>query len=1044
MVDITSSPAPQPRLDRDLDTPSPSSRSASAYAYEISSSGSASPTAYFARPATPQRASLTPFRISPPNNSLMAGNSLLKTPRYPRTLGHGSMALYGSARTLSREDLAAVLEMRVLGPAQKELAVRVFDAAMRVKEWCREIEDWGWSGRWEEHGVRNDGQNLESEEIDNEAPQPKLDAHFEEHSSRLDQISADLAALEIDELKEHALGIHLSRSRPGSSYSGQSLTPSKLQLYNDFELFVTQAVVQSLPPLETLRRALQTWSIRLLVLRELPAFLISLTAAQNRMQTSNTVLQETTDRASALEYIGTLEAKIRDSSSYFERRIPDLGTKLDRMLDAVEGGEDQGTLPGQWIDDFETLEADYGVFASDAQRKLIELQFLQISMQEPRIEPTAENDSKEPTSQAPEGVETLNTDELGPKLESNDNGYFNQEVNRQPLQFDGQGDIPEPSTHAAPDASISDYVNSIRQGSDIDSSEERGDSLFGRSTSDRQENQTEGESEDLALADGEDSGPRRSSAVGREATIIRRASITSVESFKRGQVKTLHIRRHSRASSRSGRLSIDGDAPTTPLPSSPLAKRTPSWSTQPSSPLSMTTEEPKRIDAAVIGAVGDGEEVRLQSTPLREEATRRDSMSSVSSIPSAPTSPSQPMEDSPSAGPRQRLMSKVPKPPLNGMIHKKRQSLPNVDVEASAWPADNEFATQQSSNFSEKSPAPKSATMPLQEQISEIITALPTRIHLASSPSSPTNPAFDPKSMLGSSPLSNSTPPHGVKSHKRRSSLQDAFMRLRGSSHKHHPHGLTLSPVDDAGTRKSGANDPEIKLYHLTQPGASKPIKLFIRRVGENGERVMVRVGGGWADLGEYLRAFVEHHSRVVSAGGPAVMSAGDSTPTSTGKNRESGSTTGTPSRAETDSPEPFAASTPRILSNGGDDYAATPSPLLSGFAVTTDTPPTAGTASGSRKASGSPWEDAMSIGLAGPARRAKNRDLSEEKREWVNGVVEQARRTVSGSGAGPKAAEGEEKRSASRLGGAYKKVDIGSLGEAGKATKRVFLRSKE
>jgi len=73
---------------------------------------------------------------------------------------------------------------------------------------------------------------------------------------------------------------------------------------------------------------------------------------------------------------------------------------------------------------------------------------------------------------------------------------------------------------------------------------------------------------------------------------------------------------------------------------------------------------------------------------------------------------------------------------------------------------------------------------------------------------------------------------------------------------------LKLSPVKDG---KSGSNTTTagIRVYHLSKTGNSRetpPIKLFVRAVGENGERVMVRVGGGWADLAEYLREYSLHH----------------------------------------------------------------------------------------------------------------------------------------------------------------------------------------
>ena len=86
---------------------------------------------------------------------------------------------------------------------------------------------------------------------------------------------------------------------------------------------------------------------------------------------------------------------------------------------------------------------------------------------------------------------------------------------------------------------------------------------------------------------------------------------------------------------------------------------------------------------------------------------------------------------------------------------------------------------------------------------------------------------------------------------------------------------MTLAPAEPSTTKKNhtpsgggGASEGEVKLYHLTQAGREDPIKLFVRLVGE-GERVMVRVGGGWADLADYLRQYADHHgSRTVSGSG--------------------------------------------------------------------------------------------------------------------------------------------------------------------------------
>lgn len=82
---------------------------------------------------------------------------------------------------------------------------------------------------------------------------------------------------------------------------------------------------------------------------------------------------------------------------------------------------------------------------------------------------------------------------------------------------------------------------------------------------------------------------------------------------------------------------------------------------------------------------------------------------------------------------------------------------------------------------------------------------------------------------------------------------------------------LTLSPArTDASSRKGSLADPDIKLYHLTRSGHGReapPVKLFVRTIGD-GDRVMVRVGGGWADLGEYLKEYSLHHGSRATADG--------------------------------------------------------------------------------------------------------------------------------------------------------------------------------
>lgn len=93
--------------------------------------------------------------------------------------------------------------------------------------------------------------------------------------------------------------------------------------------------------------------------------------------------------------------------------------------------------------------------------------------------------------------------------------------------------------------------------------------------------------------------------------------------------------------------------------------------------------------------------------------------------------------------------------------------------------------------------------------------------------------------------------------------------QARTTQRKYSTEGITITPADASEPSvKRHLSDGETKMYHLQQPGRAHPIKLFVRLVGVD-ERVMVRVGGGWMNLEEYLRQYAEHHTHRTVIGGP-------------------------------------------------------------------------------------------------------------------------------------------------------------------------------
>ncbi|KAI7391032.1 hypothetical protein KC328_g7696, partial [Hortaea werneckii] len=318
---------------------------------------------------------------------------------------------------------------------------------------------------------------------------------------------------------------------------------------------------------------------------------------------------------------------------------------------------------------------------------------------------------------------------------------------------------------------------------------------------------------------------------------------------------------------------------------------------------------------------------------------------------------------------------------------------------------------------------------------------------------------------------------------------------------------MTLAPAEPSTTKKNhtpsaggGASEGEVKLYHLTQAGREDPIKLFVRLVGE-GERVMVRVGGGWADLADYLRQYADHHgSRTVSGSGLEMT---QSALQQSGRKASSSSLTPTPlSRApvtptrETKRPgsrlgvSSTAGGTQQESSNGDYDDAATtflrPSTAYERTPNTTSNenttaqqqppfrstpqstssiknssrPSTAGSlhavtttsTSSSRPGSSS---NRQPIGNRNPKAAVSAESLlPEQKAKWVEEMLEQARAGATGGSGGAGGSysnghgveqEGEKKGvsdhgSGGNSGGVNGGGYFGELGTAG-ATRRVVFR---
>ncbi|RDW89172.1 hypothetical protein BP6252_01204 [Coleophoma cylindrospora] len=307
----------------------------------------------------------------------------------------------------------------------------------------------------------------------------------------------------------------------------------------------------------------------------------------------------------------------------------------------------------------------------------------------------------------------------------------------------------------------------------------------------------------------------------------------------------------------------------------------------------------------------------------------------------------------------------------------------------------------------------KSSNDQMQQQISSILETLPGRIRLSSD--------------AGASPPAT----YSVRSRKSRPSLKANYPRSHSSmstSRSPTPF-LTLAPAYAKNPRPRPSNgNPDIKVYHLSRSTGEAPIKLFVRLVGEHGERVMVRVGGGWADLGEYLKEYAAHHGRRPGSGidldklgkveiqdlPPRMVSGGSF---------RSGRDSPAPRPATAMDRRPsssFSMRRPRKSVGVADEISSISS-------LRSPSTPLQTTAERSSSRMGWTDDESASLGLAGPKGKRKDQDLSPENAAWVENMKEKVRQASAEKEKKAKEAERKEK--------------FGNIDRVG-ATKRLFPKS--
>lgn len=688
-------------------------------------------------------------------------------------------------------------------PAEREIGIRAAFAAQKLREWTTELSGWAWPGKRERasglgfitpFGAKGTGVDFRGFLTVTLADQ---------YESRLDDIRDDLDSLGIDEIKEHVLEAHVpAKASPESPQATRNRT--SYGRMRDFTALVTATVIQALPDLAKLNGLLDTWDIRLRVLKELPRFLQVLESTQADIQAAFNEVRD-----SELSQNVT-EDRFESKKAMLGSQVADVDRRIDRLLDMLEGQED--SLPQAWIDRLEKIELDYATWVVEAEHVVLRNKLAMTT-----------NKSAESGDLAERTLSPVQEKLTPPDSETK------YDISRARLVAEAgsstaNGESASPSKHGTPPRrkpslklNMSDQKGHRREISKVSVADSTYSAFSDISNAEIMDARTTSvlPSPKVSVID----NPFRTSrdeltwfgnpSIAQEQMktkppMLQRASTASFEVFPKEQVKRVML-------TRSASWDMLSEIPQSP-------------ESTPSKALKQLTGESSPVKPPL--AELEGSEVLLPTpsestglTPLATPSLQVEPLKLKTRDEDlyAPTMPALP-----------RKSSKRNIPDASGSFSPLTPISSASPVSQSAL---SETWTQGPSSMSTEGPLPKSSRAggSLDDRIQDILTTLPNKIRL----SKDTNPASSAPSSSTSSTRSSTPTP-----------------------------ALTLAPAKaESSARKGGIDDSEIKVYHLTRTGQARdipPVKLFVRTVGDG--RVMVRVGGGWADLGEYLKEYSLHH----------------------------------------------------------------------------------------------------------------------------------------------------------------------------------------
>lgn len=247
----------------------------------------------------------------------------------------------GSEETKSQAALVRLIEKA--STSERAFGIRIAQTCKDIKAWHAELQQWPWSNSFEPpahaaHAVEGPywGSLRESQIL--------------AYEQRIQDIREALFDQDVDELKDYVLSQHI---QPKSSDF------EHYERLDDFTALITATILRALPDLSRLGRLLDTWSMRVTLLRKVPGYLRGLGQAKTDLDNAWSAmaqrLRDTNDTSLVRNAFHALQEQL-------EARMGKVGGRLDAMLDDLEGREE--TLPDAWIDTFESLESSFSDWRS--------------------------------------------------------------------------------------------------------------------------------------------------------------------------------------------------------------------------------------------------------------------------------------------------------------------------------------------------------------------------------------------------------------------------------------------------------------------------------------------------------------------------------------------------------------------------------------------------------------------------------------------------------------------------------------------------------